>query len=79
MSNQPDKALARFDQVLEADPTYVDAYFFKAETYARMGNKAEANRFLDEYKTRVNNPEAAHRGRELSEIELRIINLLLTH
>lgn len=59
MSNQPDKALARFDQVLEADPTYVDAYFFKAETYARMGNKAEALRYLDTYKTRVNNPEAA--------------------
>ena len=60
MSNQPEKALARFDQVLEADPTYVDAYFFKAETYARMGNKEEARRFLNEYKTRVGNPEAGN-------------------
>lgn len=60
LSNQPEKALARFDQVLEADPTYVDAYFFKAETYARMGNKEEARRFLAEYKTRVGNPEAGN-------------------
>lgn len=59
LSNQPDKAIARFDQVLEADPTYVDAYFFKAETYAKMGNKTEALHFLNEYKKRVENPEAA--------------------
>lgn len=59
LSNQPDKAIARFDQVLKADPTYVDAYFFKAETYAKMGDKPEARHFLDEYKARVNNPEAA--------------------
>jgi len=58
MSNQPEKAIARFDQVLQVDPNYVDAYFFKAETYAKMGKKTEALHFLEEYKTRVN-PEAA--------------------
>lgn len=58
MSGQFDKAIARFDQVLKADPTYVDAYFFKAETYAKMGNKAEPRRFLDEYKVKVGNPES---------------------
>lgn len=59
LSGQFDKAIARFDQVLEIDPTYIDAYFFKAETYAKMGNKEEARRFLDEYKIKVGNPEAA--------------------
>lgn len=58
MSNQPEKAIARFDQVLQVDPNYVDAFFFKAETYAKMGNKTEALHFLEEYKSRVN-PEAA--------------------
>jgi len=58
MSNQPDKALARFDQVLEADTNYVDVYFFKAETYAKMGNKPEAQKFLEEYKKRAPSPEA---------------------
>lgn len=59
LSGQFDKAINRFDQVLKADPTYVDAYFFKAETYAKWGKKAEARQFLDEYKSKVGNPEAA--------------------
>lgn len=59
LSGQFDKAIARFDQVLEIEPTYIDVYFFKAETYAKMGNKAEARKFLDEYKSKVNIPESA--------------------
>ena len=58
LSGQFDKAIARFDQVLEIEPAYVDAYFFKAETYAKWGKKEEARRFLDEYKSKVGNPEA---------------------
>lgn len=59
MSGQFDKAIARFDQVLAVDPTFIDAYFFKAETYAKAGNKEEARRFLKEYQIKVDHPEAA--------------------
>ncbi len=59
MSNQFDKAIARFDQILEADPNYFDAYFFKAETYAKMGDKTKAGLFLEEYKRNAPDEEAA--------------------
>lgn len=60
MSNQFEKAIARFDQILEADPTYFDAYFFKAETYAKMGEKAKARHFLEEYKKKAPDTHAAN-------------------
>lgn len=59
LSNQYDKAINRFDQILEADPNYHDAYFFKAETYAKMGNKEKAEFFLKEYQKHAPDEEAA--------------------
>ncbi len=59
LSNQYDKAIKRFDQILEADPNYHDAYFFKAETYAKMGDKAKAEFFLKEYQSHAPDEEAA--------------------
>jgi tetratricopeptide (TPR) repeat protein len=59
LSNQFDKAINRFDQILEADPNYHDAYFFKAETYAKMGDKAKAALFLKEYQKHAPDEEAA--------------------
>lgn len=58
LSGQYDKAIIRFDEVLAADPSYVDTYFFKAETYAKMGDKEKALAFLEEYKKNAGNPEA---------------------
>ncbi|MCG9910570.1 MAG: tetratricopeptide repeat protein [Flavobacteriales bacterium] len=59
MSNQPEKALERFDQVLAADPSFYDVYFFKAETYAKMGNKEKAWEFLLLYQEKAENEEAS--------------------
>ncbi len=58
LSNQYDKAINRFDQILEADPNYHDAYFFKAETYAKMGDKVKADFFLKEYQKHAPDEEA---------------------
>lgn len=38
-SGQYDKALERFDQVLNINPKRIDMYVFKAQVYEQMGNK----------------------------------------
>ena len=49
-SGQFDKALERFDKVLEINPKHVDVYLFKAQVYIQMGNKQKAIENFENYK-----------------------------
>jgi len=57
MSGQLDKAIARFDKVLSADKTNVEAMYLKAETLRMMGKKQEAIRLLEDCLSIVKIPE----------------------
>ncbi len=56
-SGQYDKALIRFEQVLEIDPVNTEAMYFLAISNEGLGNKEEAIRLLELCKTLVNIPE----------------------
>jgi len=49
-SNQFDKALERFDKVLEINPAHIDAYLFKAQVYIQKGEKQKAIDNFEQYK-----------------------------
>ncbi|MEP7168029.1 MAG: tetratricopeptide repeat protein [Bacteroidota bacterium] len=49
-SNQLDKALERFDKVLEINPKHIDAYILKAQVYVQMGEKQKAIDNFEKYK-----------------------------
>jgi tetratricopeptide (TPR) repeat protein len=49
-SNQLDKALERFDKVLEINPAHIDAYLFKAQVYIQKGEKQKAIDNFEQYK-----------------------------
>ncbi|HKR05538.1 MAG TPA: tetratricopeptide repeat protein [Bacteroidia bacterium] len=51
-SNQLDKALERFDKVLEINPQHIDAYILKARVYVQMGEKQKAIDNFEQYKKR---------------------------
>jgi outer membrane protein len=51
-SNQLDKALERFDKVLEINPEHIDAYILKARIYVQMGEKQKAIDNFEQYKKR---------------------------
>ena len=57
-SGQYDKALARFNTVLKINPSRVDVYVFIGQTYLQMGNKAEAIRNFETFKSLSNNTQA---------------------
>jgi len=49
-SNQFDKAIYRFNRVLQIDPSYKEAYLFLAQAYEESGNKHEAIVNLKKYR-----------------------------
>lgn len=57
-SRQYDKALARFNTVLKINPSRIDVYVFIGQTYLQMGNKAEAIRNFETFKSLSNNTQA---------------------
>jgi tetratricopeptide (TPR) repeat protein len=50
-SGQYEKAIDRFDKVLEIDKDFIPAYLYKGEAYAAMGNKEMAIESLEKYKS----------------------------
>ena len=56
VSGQYDKAIARLITVVKNEPGNVEAIAFLADTYAAKGDKAEAIRWYEVSKKRVNNP-----------------------
>lgn len=48
-SNQYDKALQRFDKVLELNPTRLEVYIYKAQTFLEMGDTTEARQNIATY------------------------------
>jgi outer membrane protein len=55
-SGQLDKAVGRFEKVLEIDPTIEDARFLLGKTYIQMGNNASALKNLETLKKESKNP-----------------------
>ncbi|MEO6882409.1 MAG: tetratricopeptide repeat protein [Bacteroidia bacterium] len=55
-SGQYDKALYRFQRVLQIDPTYLEAYLFMEDVYEKTGNKAQAIVCLKKYVSLVDDP-----------------------
>ena len=55
-SGQYDKAIARFEKVIQIDPTYVDAFLYLGDVYETRGNKKKAIEYYEQYRTKVNNP-----------------------
>jgi tetratricopeptide (TPR) repeat protein len=48
-SQQWDKAIRRFEKVLEIDSTYIEAYLHLAEAYEQRGDKAKTIEVLEKY------------------------------
>lgn len=56
MSGQYEKAVERFSKVIEKEPGNVEAIAYLADTYAAMGNRAEAVKWYSISKKLVNDP-----------------------
>jgi uncharacterized protein HemY len=56
-SGQYDKAVKRFETVLEQEPANSEAVYFLAESYEGLGNKAKAIELLNKCKELVNKPD----------------------
>lgn len=57
MTGQFDRAIERFSKVTKNEPGNMEAIFLLAETYERSGDKANAVKWYEEGKKRVENPE----------------------
>ena len=55
-SGQYDKAIARFERVIQIDPTYVDAFLYLGDVYETKGNEKRAIEYYEEYRKKVKNP-----------------------
>lgn len=55
-SGQFDKALARFETVKRVKPEFIEVHLYIADTYEKMGNKTEAIKNLEVYKSKLNDP-----------------------
>ncbi len=64
ISGQFDKARDRFLKIVEKDPTNLEAVAYLADTYATMGEKAEAIKWYNISKKMANNP---HYTKEVDE------------
>ncbi|MBX2938943.1 MAG: tetratricopeptide repeat protein [Ferruginibacter sp.] len=64
ISGQFDKANARFLRIVEKEPGNLEAIAYLADTYAAMGNKAEAIRWYNISKKLADNP---HYSQEVDE------------
>jgi tetratricopeptide (TPR) repeat protein len=56
-SGQYDKAVKRFEDLLQKNPDNTEAVYFLAEAYKGMGNKAKAIELFEKCKKMVNKPE----------------------
>ncbi|XZF13130.1 tetratricopeptide repeat protein [Chitinophagaceae bacterium MMS25-I14] len=56
-SGQFDKAIARFETVLKADPKNTEALYFMAEAYKGKGDKGKAIELFEQCKKLVNKPD----------------------
>ncbi len=56
-SGQWDKAIERFNHVLEQEPRNTEALYFIAEAYKGKGDRAKAVEYFERAKKVVNNPE----------------------
>lgn len=52
-SGQDDKAISRFNKVLQVDSTYIEAYLHLADIYEKQNNKQKAMKVLQEYANRT--------------------------
>lgn len=57
-SNQTDKAITRFNKVLQLDPNYIEAYLHLADIYERMNNVDKTIEVLEQYAAKTNDPTA---------------------
>ena len=64
ISGQFDKARDRFLKIVEKEPTNLEAIAYLADTYATMGEKAEAIKWYNISKKMANNP---HYSKEVDE------------
>ncbi len=55
-SGQFDKAIARFELVKRVKPDFIEVNLYIADTYEKMGNKKEAIKNLEVYKSKLNDP-----------------------
>lgn len=55
-SGQTDKAIARFNKVLQLDPTYIEAYLHLADIYEQMNKVDKTIEALESYASKTNDP-----------------------
>jgi tetratricopeptide (TPR) repeat protein len=53
-SQQWDKAIRRFEKVLQIDSAYIEAYLHLADAYEQQGNKTKTIEMLEKYVTNTN-------------------------
>jgi len=68
-----EEALARFDQLIAADPCYVAAYHHKANTLIARGRLSEAREVLETGKRQARSIGDEHAYREMTELQDGII------
>ncbi|MDQ3193348.1 MAG: tetratricopeptide repeat protein [Bacteroidota bacterium] len=55
-SGQFDKAIERFEKVIEINPDYVEAYLYLGDVYETKGDNEKAIKYYEKYKDEVKNP-----------------------
>jgi len=71
-SNQVDKAIARFNKVLQIDPGYIEAYLHLAELYQQMNNVDKAIEMLETYAAKTPDPtEKLEMEKYIKELKLK--------
>jgi len=58
-SGQYDKAIERFEKVLTLNSDYDEAYLYLGDVYESKGDKENAIKYYQKYKSATNNPSAA--------------------
>ena len=56
-SGQFEKAIERFNRVIEINPEFTDAYLYLSDVYMQMGNREEAIKQLEIFKAFIKDPE----------------------
>ncbi len=57
-SNQTDKAITRFNKVLQLDPNYIEAYLHLADIYEQMNDVNKTIEVLQQYAAKTTDPTA---------------------
>ena len=57
LSGQFSKAIERYKQALEIDPNLAEAYFYLGDTYAKMGDMVNAEKYLLQYRSLLKDEE----------------------